>query len=210
MDNQIKTSFIPRKAIDTTNIASSTQVAPSAKRVGRTIFSIIATLIFLGTIAGGVLVYTWQIKLKKDIANQIQTMKEKKDNFDEKFVQEASRLNTRIESAKNMLTNHVAPSEIYGLLEDYTLQTVSFTSFSFKDNQDGSISVSGQGEALRYESIVLQSDAFGKSGYLRNVIFTNLRPSATNNRVGFSFEATLDPKLVLYKNSISPNNNKQD
>jgi hypothetical protein len=155
----------------------------------------------------------WQIKLKKDIEGQVAVMQEAQKNFNEKFVQEASRLNTRIESARSMLKNHVAPSSLYGLLEEYTLQTVSFSSFGFTDNQDGTINITGQGEALRYESIVLQSDAFGKSGYLRNVIFTNLRPDANNERVSFSFEATLDPGLILYRNSLvtgDQNNNNEN
>jgi hypothetical protein len=147
----------------------------------------------------------WQIKIQKDIAGQIETMKKARESFDEKFIQEASRLNARIESAKGMLVNHVSPSSLYGLLEEYTLQTVSFAQFGFKDNQDGTIAVSGSGEAARYESIVLQSDAFGKSGYLRNVIFTDLRPDAQNQRVNFTFQATLDPKLILYRNSLDPN-----
>lgn len=212
MDNQIKTSFIPRKVVDTTTtFQPGAAIAP--KRVGRTIFSLIATIIFIASLVGGVLVYTWQIKLKKDIAGQVEVMQQTRKNFDEKFVQEASRLNTRIESAKGMLTNHVSPSSLYGLLEEYTLQTVSFAQFSFQDNQDGTIGVTGTGEAARYESIVLQSDAFGKSGYLRNVIFTNLKPTTNNDRIGFSFEATLDPRLILYRNSIIPGqaaDNNQD
>lgn len=203
MDNQIKTSFIPRKNIDAAATFQTGAVMP--KRTGRTIFSLMATLIFLATIAGGGLVYVWQIKIKKDIAGQIETMKKARDSFDENFIQDAGRLNARIESAKGMLVNHVSPSSLYGLLEEYTLQTVAFTQFGFKDNQDGTIAISGSGEALRYESIVLQSDAFGKSGYLRNVIFTNLRPDANNQKIGFTFQATLDPKLILYRNSISPN-----
>jgi hypothetical protein len=205
MDNQIKTSFIPRKTIEAASTFETGAVV-SRKRVGRTIFSVVATIIFLATLAGGGAVYAWQIKLEKDIVNQIEIMKKARESFDEKFMQEASRLNTRIESAKGMLANHVSPSSLYSLLEEYTLQTVSFSQFAFRDNQDGTIAVSGGGEAARYESIVLQSDAFGKSGYLRNVIFTNLRPDANNERIGFSFEATLDPRLILYRNSLAPDN----
>jgi hypothetical protein len=206
MDNQIKTSFIPRKTIDAAVNFQANGNPPH--KVGRTIFSVIATIIFLGTIAASGLVYAWQIKLKKDVVKQVETMKAARNEFDEKFVKNASRLNSRIELAKTMLTNHVSPSSLYSLLEEYTLQTIAFSSFAFKDNQDGTIGVTGQGEAARYASIVLQSDAFGKSGYLRNVIFTNLRPDQNNESVGFSFEATLDPKLILYRNSLVPGNNK--
>lgn len=203
MDNQIKTSFIPRKNIDDIKTFQTGTVVK--KQVGRTIFSIIATFIFIGTLAGGGVVYAWQNIIKKDITKQIETMELARDSFDEKFIQEASRLNTRIEVAKGMLANHVGPSAVYKLFEEYTLQTVAFSKLGFKDNQDQTIAVTGSGEAARYESIVLQSDAFGKSGYLRNVIFTDLRPDSENNRVNFSFEATLDPKLILYRLSLEPN-----
>lgn len=201
MDNQIKTSFIPRKNLDTAvNFQTGTS---SPRRVGRTIFALVATIIFIITVAAYGLTFVWQAKLKKDIAKQIESMQAVRKNFDERFVQDASRLNTRIDLASKILQNHVSPSSLYSLLEEYTLQTVSFNNFSFKDNQDGTLGISGSGVAARYESIVLQSDAFGKSGYLRNVIFTNLRPDQNNVNVGFSFEATLDPKLILYRNSLA-------
>jgi len=206
MDNQIKTSFIPRKTIDAAvNFQAG---APLPHKVGKTIFSVIATFIFLATLVLSGLVVVWKYKLEKDIVKQVEAMQEARKNFDEKFIQEASRLNSRIEQAGGMLNNHVSPSSLYGLLEEYTLQTVSFSQFSFRDNQDGTIAITGAGEARRYESIVLQSDAFGKSGYLRNVIFTNLRPNENQTTISFSFEATLDPKLVLYRNSLGPANNQ--
>lgn len=205
MDNQIKTSFIPRKNIDTATNFNTGGSAP--RRVGRTIFNLITTIIFLATLAAYGLTFVWQVKLKKDIDRQVIAMKAVRDNFDEKFIQDASRLNTRIEQAGNILQNHVSPSSLYSLLEEYTLQTVSFSRFAFKDNQDGTLAIKGDGDAARYESIVLQSDAFGKSGYLRNVIFTDLSPDKDNINVGFSFEATLDPKLILYRYSLIEKSN---
>lgn len=208
MDNQIKTSFIPRKNLEVTTNFQTNSASP--RRVGRTLFALIATLILLGTIAAYALTYVWQAKLKKDIEKQVVAMKEVQENFDEKFVQSASRLNTRIVQASQILQNHVSPSSLYSLLEEYTLQTISFSQFSFKDNQDGTLGITGSGVAARYESIVLQSDAFGKSGYLRNVIFTNLSPDQDNSNVSFSFEATLDPKLILYRESLAASNKEQE
>lgn len=202
MDNQIKTSFIPRKTIDA---AVNFQIEKPIKsnKVSRTIFSIVSTFIFLAALALSGLMFMWQIKLKKDIVSQVEVMQQAKKSFDENFIKEASRLDSRIKESAGMLENHIAPSAIYALLEEYTLQTVGFSRFSFRDNQDGTIGISGSGEAARFESIVLQSDSFGKSGYLRNVVFTDWRPDEKNEKVSFSFEATLDPKLVLYRNSLS-------
>ena len=80
-----------------------------------------------------------------------------------------------------------------------------FNSFNFSDTKDGQIQIVGSGEANKYESIVLQSDAFGGSDYMRNVIFTDLRPNVDNGTVSFSFSATLDPKVVMYRNSLPTN-----
>lgn len=200
METQFKNSFIPKNPIETSADMRSSNVAP--RRVGSTIFSLMGTLIFIGVLVGYGATFAWQFKLKKDIANQIVSLQTAKKEFDERFVQEASRLNVRIQEGSRILDNHVSPSSLYSLLEEYTLQTVSFRQFSFVDNQDGTLAIKGNGDAVRYQSIVLQSDAFGKSGFLRNVIFTDLRPDELSKTVGFSFEATLDPRLVLYRNSL--------
>jgi hypothetical protein len=207
MDDQFKTSFIPKKPIETSVNLSSAGLAP--RRVGRTLFSIIATFVFIGALAAYGATFAWQFKLKTQIAGQEKSLQEAKEKFDERFVQESFRLNARIEQGDKILQNHVSPSALYAQLEKYTLQTVSFSRFSFSDNQDGTLTVSGSGDAARYETIVLQSDSFGRSGYLRNVIFTDLRPSADNKSVGFTFEATLDPSLVLYRNSLPSVTNEQ-
>jgi FlaG/FlaF family flagellin (archaellin) len=207
MDNQFKTSFIPKKPIETSVNLNSAR--PASRRVGQTIFSVIGTFVFIGTLAALAGTFAWQYKLKAQIKGQEASLAKAKDEFDERFVQESFRLNTRIEQGDKILHSHVSPSALYEQLEKYTLQTVSFSRFSFKDNQDGTITVSGSGDAAQYETIVLQSDAFGKSGYLRNVIFTDLRPSADNGPIGFSFEATLDPSLILYRNSFTEKTNEQ-
>ncbi len=200
MDSQFKTSFIPKKPIETSIDLSSTP--RNQHKVGRTIFSVIGMFVFIASLAayGGSI--AWQYKLKAQISGQLESLQKAKQEFDEKFVQDASRLNTRIEQGSQILDNHVSPSALYGLLEEYTLQTISFRQFSFFDNQDGTLTIQGTGDAARYESIVLQSDAFGKSGYLRNVIFTNLTPTADNRTIGFSFEATLNPSLILYRQTL--------
>ena len=207
MDSQFKTSFIPKKPIETSVDLTSAPRGPH--KVGRTIFSVVGTFVFVGTLAIFAATFAWQYKLRAEISSQVASLQKAKEEFDERFIQDASRLNTRMEEGSQILDNHVSPSSLYSLLEEYTLQTISFSRFTFFDNQDGTLTISGMGDAARYESIVLQSDAFGKSGFLRNVIFTDLRPAADNSSIGFTFEATLDPRLVLYRNSLPTVTNEQ-
>lgn len=207
MDNQIKTSFIPRKPVTPGVIGSDVKSISSAssppKNVGKTIFSFVATVIFIAVVGGFGAMFVWEQSLKQHISRQEADMKKAIEEFDERFIAEASRLDTRIQQAMRILENHVAPSALYALLSERTLQTVAFAKFGFEDMRDGAIRVRGEGEALRYESIVLQSDSFGRSGYLRNVLFTNLNRNFDENRVEFNFEAVLDPRLVLYKEHLT-------
>jgi uncharacterized membrane-anchored protein YhcB (DUF1043 family) len=199
MDGQPKTSFIPKKTGQVT--PGSASFRPQKKK-GRAIISLIATIIFLATLVALGGVYFYQFTLEKRIESQVNSLQKARDEFDERFVEDATRLNLRINSSLKLLENHVSPSSLFALLEEHTLQTVAFSNFSFSDTKDGKIQVNGSGQAQRFETIVLQSDAFGKSGFMRNVLFSNLNPNIDTGTVQFGFSATLDPRLILYRNSL--------
>jgi hypothetical protein len=204
MQEQPKTSFIPKKPLQT---APTAKVAmPSQKGSGgKKLFSLIATIIFIAVVVAFGAVISYKFTLQKRIEDQIDSLRRTKDEFDENFIQDATRLNLRINSATKLLDNHLSPSSIFALLEEYTLQTVSFENFMFQDLKDGNIQVTGTGEAARFESIVLQSDSFDQSGFMRNVLFNNLQPIIDRGTISFSFSATLDPRLILYRNSLPDN-----
>ncbi len=200
MENQFKTSFIPKKPIETSADLSSH--SSGSHHVGRTLFSLFGLIIFLASVGGYAATYVWEMQLQRTVSTQIENLKKAKNQFDENFILEASRLDTRITESSKILKNHVSPSRLYALFEEYTRQTVSFDQFNFADNTDGTLSVSGTGRAVRYESIVLQSDSFGRSGYMRDVIFTNTQRDTANQDITFSFSATLDPRLILYSKRL--------
>lgn len=203
MDNQIKTSFIPHKPVST-GVDSHTSIGSSShKSVGRTIFSLIATILFVGACAAYGATFLWEKQLESTISRQQSEMLQSLEGFDERFIKEATRLDTRIQEASKILANHVSPSTLFGLLSERTLETVAFSVFSLTDLKNGGLKLAGEGEAVRYESIVLQSDEFGRTQYLRNVLFTNLVQDFEQNRIKFSFEAQLDPRLIMYKDKGS-------
>lgn len=199
MDNQIKTSFIPRKPIQVANDAQSSSLHPAHKSVGQTVMSLVSTFLFLAACIAFGGTFVWERQLNSKITQQQSDMRRSLEGFDERFIKEVTRLDSRIKEASKILVNHVSPSTFYSLLSEYTLATISFSKLSISDMRESGLRLTGEGEALRYESIVLQSDEFGKSGFLRNVLFTNLQQDVETRRIGFSFEAQLDPRLILYR-----------
>lgn len=200
MEPTFKTSFIPKKPLQP---SLETKVE---HKTGIDFFMLTAMIIFITAVLLTVGVFVYQFTLKTVIEGQIRNLEKARQSFDPTFINEATRLNNRIENVNKILSNHLAPSEIFSLLQEFTLQTVTFQRFLFEDGDDGNIKIIANGEADSFRSIVLQSDKFGQSGSLKDVLFSGLEPNDGDN-INFVMEASLDPQLILYReNLVSPDN----
>ncbi len=196
MEPKFTTSFIPKKQVTVSS-------GKASFTSGVSFFTLLTSVILIAVILFAAGLFLYRLTLEQRISSQLLTLEKVRESFEQNFISQATRLNSRIVSASKILDKHLAPSAIFDLLEEFTLQTISFNSFEFSDNVDGKIIVRGSGEGDSFASVVLQSDEFGKSGYMRDVLFSDLEPN-TNGNVSFSFEATLDPQLVLYRKGLIP------
>lgn len=196
MEPKFKTSFIPKK-----QIAGPLPGSAVDRLAGFNFITLLATVIFIATVLllAGLVLYKYS--LKATIDRQYVNLQTARESFDENLVAQATRLNKRIIAAEKILANHIAPSEIFTLLQKSTLQTVSLNKLTFSDNVDGEIMLEASGEGSSFRSIVLQSDEYGRSGFMRDVLFSGLEPNERGN-VDFTFEATLEPKLIFYKTHL--------
>jgi len=197
MEPQFKTSFVPKKPI-----ASPAPGSAVSRAGGINFLTLLSIVIFLAALLFSAGIFMYKLSIQREIAQQLVQLDQAKQAFQPQFISQATRLNNRINAASRILERHIAPSEIFQLLEEYTLQTVALRSFVFADNVDGKIVVRGSGEGDSFRSIVLQSDEFGRSGYMRDVLFSGLEPNQAGN-VDFTFEATLDNQLILYRRSVT-------
>ncbi|MEY2641062.1 MAG: hypothetical protein RL150_455 [Candidatus Parcubacteria bacterium] len=198
MEPQFKTSFIPKKPI-----AGPLPGSAVSRLAGINFLTLLATVVFLAAVLFGAGIFLYNNQLERQIENQVAMLREVQQTFEPNFIAQATRLNQRIVSAERLLERHVSPSAIFAELEASTLQTVSLNNFTFSDNVDGKIIIRASGEGDSFRSIVLQSDQFGKSGYMRDVLFSGLEPNPRGN-VDFTFEAVLDPKLISFKSAVAP------
>jgi hypothetical protein len=198
MEPQFKTSFIPKKPI-----AGPLPGSAVSRLAGINFLTLLATVIFLAAVLFGAGIFFYNDQLERQIEKQLATLVQVQQSFEPNFIAQATRLNQRIVAAERLLERHISPSAIFAELEASTLQTVSLNNFTFSDNVDGKIMIRASGEGDSFRSIVLQSDQFGKSGYMRDVLFSGLEPNARNN-VDFTFEAVLDPKLISFRNTVAP------
>lgn len=191
MELNSQTSFIPKKPLTDVKIHGN----------GMGFFSLIAFVIFLGSLffAGGV--YVYKIAIEKDIQAQKKNLEQTNSTLDKSFINTIVRFNSRIETSKVLLKKHVALTSIFDFLEQNTVSSITFKNFSFKPNTDGSLYIEMAGSARDYDSIAQQSDEFGRSGLLKDVIFSDLNPSLEGD-IQFIFKAKLDPKLISFEESL--------
>ncbi|NCS99165.1 hypothetical protein GW764_03195 [Candidatus Parcubacteria bacterium] len=199
-EQKFKTSFIPKKPVST--VSSGGKI----KKKGSDLFTLVSFVIFIVMIVVAVGTYFYKIKLEADVQGQVARINEEAENIDRNFIDQVIRLDTRISTVKKLLDKHLAPTQLFSVLEENTYKTVKFNNLSYSlDGKD--VILSGSGIAAGYESIVLQSDQYGKAG-LRDVIFSGLQ----NNEQGlvtFSFSSKMSIDEVLYRDDLDMGQDNQ-
>lgn len=197
VEQKFKTSFIPKK---------QTQPGNSIGRVvkgGSGLVSGLSVIIFIITLVAAGGVYAYKYTLKGKVSSQKQALIAAKQGIDPVFISNTTRLNDRIKSVKSLISKHVAPAQIFTLLENETLKTVRFDSLQYSQTEDGELNLSLSGEAKSYQSIVLQSDRYGNTGKIRDVLFSGLQPVKESGVISFDFEGLVEPATVLYSNLLN-------
>lgn len=120
-------------------------------------------------------------------------LKKVESEFEPALILELQRTAKSINSAKDLLNKHPAPSQLLKFLEANTIADVRFFNFSY--DKDG---VDMSGTARSYTALAQQSLIFEQSRLISGVSFSNfsLTPEGF---VGFNLEFKPQPELISYK-----------
>ncbi len=195
MDPQVGASFIPKKAL-------ATQSARAAGGGGMGLFFLIALFLFVASLVAAGAAFGYQQYLQSAIAQKGQSLTLSENAFDPGVVQNLVRTDERLTQAQLLLNSHVAPSTLFDLLAGLALQNVQFTSFSYSLNGDGSATLSVGGIADSFSTVALESDQFGASKALKDVVFSNITVGQ-NGSVSFTVNATVNAATLSYRNSLA-------
>lgn len=197
MDPQFKTSFIPKKPIVAQAVGRSASSSIN-------LFSLLATTLFIVTIAlsGGVFFY--KNLLAKQISADKVTLERAKGAFEPQLIEQIIRLDTRIETSKKLLAGHLAVTPFFDFLSTVTLGTVRFKDFSFSYLAPDKIGIEMKGQAQNYSSVALESDLLNSQKYLKDTIVGDMALEPTG-AVSFKVTSTIDPNLISYSAALARN-----
>ncbi|MES3030896.1 MAG: hypothetical protein V4697_00605 [Patescibacteria group bacterium] len=198
METKFQTSFIPKKPI-----VADQKIRKSG---GTSVFMFLATLIFIASIAGAVFSVIWKGVLLQAQESYKERLVESEKRFNTNLIEELKKANTKIDLGKQLLKNHLAVSEVFGIISRLTIEGVQFESFDFsgaaKDGEGLKISMKGKGNS--FSAIAFQSDVFGQSQrygsnkILKNPVLSDLNLDDKGN-VGFTFTTSIDPTDISYE-----------
>ena len=194
MEPKFQTSFIPKKPINSP-AGSGIELVHTTS-----IFSIIATVIFIVTILTSGALFFYQSLLKQQIVTA------KKGIDDATKVLEPDRIKMLIDadntiiSSKSLLENHVVVSKVLSLLSELTVKKMRFTELNYT-NKDGNPTLAISGVVQTYNALAEQQDAFLSNENIVNPMFSNFN-LGDNGYILVNFSADIKPELVSYKNMI--------
>lgn len=102
---------------------------------------------------------------------------------------------TKGKSVQVILSDHVYMSKIYELLEKITIKGVSYNSFSEKDNNDDTISVSVGGEAESYNMLAKQLMILKKTKEIADIVFLEASVEK-DGKISFSYVLFFNSNVV--------------
>ena len=191
MDPVGQGSFIPKQSL-----------AAAGRGGGMGLFFLLAIIIFALSIVSAGAAFGYTQILKNTIASKDESLRKAEGAFNPGTIQDLLRLDNRLTQARLLLQKHVAPSALLYFLSTITLERVQLNSFEMGLNSNGSASLTVTGSADSFSSVALQSDQFGATKLLKDVIFSGISVNESG-KVGFTVTATIDPSLLLYSNSIA-------
>lgn len=196
------TSFIPKRPV------STEPISPRHRSHTIGLLSLLATIVVIATILSYAFVYLYQRELAAQKTSAEQRIDQARQNIGTSFLGDMKRLDMRIGAIKQIIASHIVVTPIFAALEQTTLHSVQYTSFTYSFDTDPvtnntMVKVTLLGTAKSYSTIALQSDAFAQNTLIKNPIFSNLTVDDKTNNVGFKLEFMVDPAALSYETFIS-------
>lgn len=195
MDQEFQTSFIPKKTL-----------SPKPERTGGGSFGLVNVISFVIMlvsllVAGGA--YLYRDNLSKKVEEMKISLERAQNIFEPELLVELETLDKRIQAADIILSNHIAVSPIFEVLQEITLPTVRYIDFTYEIDSVNPdvIHVAMTGEAVSYDAITLQADLFSNNRFIRNPIFSNFSLNRTGS-VEFDLMFDVSKSLVNFEQKV--------
>lgn len=182
---------------------------PSGMRASRTaqegglvdLFFLVAVIGFVAALSLSAGVFLYHQYLASNAASKQEQIKQARSAFEPALIQELLRLDSRLTAANAILAKHLAPSELFRLIGELTLQSISYSSLEYATHEDGTLTLTMQGVAQSVNGVALQADVFAKHNAIVNPIFSDL--NFVDEGVSFTVNTEINPAALRYVSLVN-------
>ncbi|KND48297.1 MAG: putative pilN [Parcubacteria bacterium C7867-002] len=210
METKFQTSFIPKKPVSPTGMAGN---VPVIRRAPSSIVMTLATVIFILSIAAAGGLYAWKFVLIADQKSYKEQLSQRQEQFDLGLIRDLKQVNVQINTARQLMANHLAISQVFESLGRLTVEKVRFSNMELSTgtgaNTGSDIKITMKGTGLDLSTVAFQSQVLGELEQygLRDIIKNPILSDPTEddkNVVSFDFSASMNPQTLLYSKSVTP------
>lgn len=194
MEPQFKSSFIPKKPVSPVSMRQM-----KSRPMG--LLFVLSAVIFAAAVAMAGGIFGYGEYLKQDIAKKSAELEVARRDLQPALIEEIRRLDARIRHANTLLSNHLALSPLFSLLEESTLFNVQFTDFSYVFNPEGGVTLKLKGLVPSFASLALQSDVIYRNPTFSRVAFSAVNLDEEGN-VLFDLALDVDSAVIAYRNLL--------
>ncbi len=163
---------------------------------GTNLFLLIGLVVMGVSILAAAGVFGYQKYLEGVRDARAAELTEAQKNADSNTVDQFVRLRNRLLAANTLLSQHVALSQFFDVLEGLSLQNVRFESLKLTVGDDRTARIQMTGTARTFNALAAQSSAFAAEKRVKRAIFSGITINK-DNTVAFTLQADLDPRLVV-------------
>ena len=164
------------------------------------VVAVIMFVVVLGLVIG---VYIYEHFLNQDIERLNGELVTARDSFELSTIAELKRTAAFTDIALGLLDRHIAVSNFFSYLQESTYINTAFSGLILTTDDSQATTVSLTGKSGSYNTTILQTEHLLKNApFLSNPKFSNFALDEAGS-VGYTFTASVDPRVVDYKKQLS-------
>ncbi len=218
MEPKFQTSFIPKKQVTSLGGMAGNSGPNSMQQKSKSSISSLymglGVIVFIISIAAVGGAYFWKSYLISANAQYKIDLAKMEETFNTDSITKLKARNIQIDSAKRLVSNHVAFSRIFDIIQNLTISDVRFLSMDFKGGagNDSTFNISMKGQGKTMAAVAFQSDVladlatYGVSDVVSNAVLSS-PTEEQNGSVTFSFSADISRSKILYKDLVTDSGN---
>ena len=168
---EIPASFIPQKEIRSKKKKNFFQI---------NIFLLISIIIFLTTVGASIGVFLWKGLAEQSRDANLAKVERSESDLGINEIVNYLNLSNRLAAVDDILSEHVDVTQVFDVLERYTLTEIVLSNFRFS-TQDDRIFVSAEGTAPTYDYVAVQANEYGDQQIFKDLILSEVDQNREGN-----------------------------